>query len=651
MYELISIFPAALVVLAGAYWLWKKAKVPAGAAPFVMLCSGMLLLSAAGCAGVLFPAVWVLYGAGIVGAGWMVYDLCIHRENRKNFFDFPVVVFAVGAVAILLLFWMRNPQYWTWDEFSFWGTAEKLVKETGELYVTAEIGWNWVPTHRPALIMLGYFFNFFGAYAEWRVYAAYGVLILSMATTMMACVKTKAWQVQLPLGGLTVLTVAIMTVYAPLNLHSEVYCSTLADVPMGLMMGTALVLYFGTAERKVKNFWMPALALMTLCLVKDTGFALALVALALMAADLLLQWWLEKPRDPIWHRLLVVVLAAVGCVAAFLMWNIYLGSVSTADTSNVGGVEQMGMVQMLLQGLKETFIPSARSEKFARLMGRMVQIVCAQKATMLGSGMMTMLFSAGLLVLAIALSKNKKHQLRCTVYGVLGCAGFVAYVLFIGFTYVYVFRDEISADLVGANRYLSPYYMGFFLGALVLLGHTAAENARMRLGRLALCGLCAVCLLRVAQFVPAKLMVLDQNPTVQWNRTQITEQVDWVTEDLDPDSRIFFISQGDNGNNWFMNSYAFYPYVLDYSFGGGTFALPGMLPEDTLYYIPLTQQEFLDYLVENDCEYVYVELNDQVLRDSYGELFSDGLAEGGVALYRLDESKEHLELVKRKELK
>ncbi len=650
MNEWMATFPAVLMILAGAYWLWKKAKVPAGAAPFMTICGGMLLLSAAGCAGVLVPAVWLLYGAGAVGAVWMLHDLYKNRQNSKNFFDFPLVVFAVGAVALLVLFWMRDPKYWSWDEFSFWGTAEKLVKETGQLYVTAEIGWNWVPTHRPALIMLGYFFDFFGAYAEWRVYAAYAVLMLSMATAMMACAKTKAWQVQLPLGGLAVLTVALMTLYAPTNLHSEVYCTTLADVPMGLMMGTALVLYFGTVERKVKNFWMPALVLMTLCLVKDTGFALALVALALMAADLLLQWLLDKPRSAIWPRILAVVLTAVGCVAAFLMWNIYLGSVSTADTSNVGGVEQMGMVQMLLQGLKETFIPSARSEKFTRLMGRMVQIVCAQKATMIGSGMITILFSAGLLVLAIVLSKQKKHRLRCAMYGVLGCAGFVAYVLFIGFTYVYVFRDEISADLVGVNRYLSPYYIGFFLGALVLLGHTAAENARLRLGRLALCGLCAVCLLRVAQFLPAKLTVLDQNPTVQWNRTQIAEQVDWATEDMDPNSRIFFISQGDNGNNWFMNSYAFYPYVLDYSFGGGTLALPGMLPEDTIYYIPLTQQELLDYLVENHCEYVYVEQSDGLLQESYGTLFSDGLEGEGVALYRLNDAKEQLELVKRKEL-
>lgn len=645
MKEWFETFLALLVVLVGAYWLWKKAKVPAGAAPFVTLCGVMLVLSVAGCAGLLVPAMWMLYAAGAIGAVFMVLSL---RKGEKGFFDLPLCTFALGAVALLVLFFVRNPQYWTWDEFSFWGTAQKLVKHTGELYVTADIGWNWVPTHRPALIMLGYFFGFFGAYAEWRVYAAYAVLMLAVVTAVMACVKGKTWQIQLPLAGLAAMVPALFTIYTPLKLHSEVYCTTLSDVPMGLIMGTALVLYFGIARQDTRKMWIPTLALATLCLVKDTGFALALVALALMAADMLLQWIMAKPKPKLWPKLAAVVLAAIACAAGFVMWVLYLQSVSVADTSNVGGVEQMGMVQMVLQGLKETLLPSARSEKFAQIMGQMVQVICFQRATMIGSGMVTMLFTVALLMLAILLSKNRENRWSCGVYAVLGCAGFVAYALFIGFTYVYVFRDEVSANLVGYERYLYPYYMGFFIGALALLGHAVAENVKLRLGQLAVSGLCAVCLLRMVQFIPPQLTVLEQNPTVQWQRSEITQSADWATQDMPKDSRIFFISQGDNGNNWFMNSYAFYPYVLDYSFGGGTLALPGALPEDTLYYIPLTQQEFIDYLKENNCDYVYVEQSDPLLQESYGSLFSDNLEGDGVALYQLDAQTNQLQLVKRK---
>lgn len=645
MKEWFETFLALLVVLVGAYWLWKKAKVPAGAAPFVALCSGMLVLSMAGCAGLLVPVMWVLYAAGVVGAVFMVLSV---RKDGKSFFDLPLCTFAIGATALLVLFFVRNPQYWTWDEFSFWGTAQKLVKESGELYVTAEIGWNWVPTHRPALIMLGYFFGFFGAYAEWRIYAAYAVLMLAVVTAVMACIKGKAWQIQLPLAGLAAMTPALFTIYAPLKLHSEIYCSTLSDVPMGLIMGTALVLYFGIARQDTRKMWMPALALATLCLVKDTGFALALVALALMAVDMLVQWLLEKRKQRLWPKLVAVVLTAIACAAGFVMWVLYLQSVSVADTSNVGGVEQMGMVQMVLQGLKETLVPSARTEKFAQIMGQMLQVICFQRATMLGSGMVTMLFVAALLVFAAVLSKDRANHWSCGVYAFLGCAGFVAYALFIGFTYVYVFRDEVSANLVGYERYLYPYYMGFFIGALVLLGHAVADDAKLRIGRLAISGLCAVCMLRMAQFIPPQLTVLEQNPTVQWQRTEITQCVQWATQDVPADSRIFFISQGDNGNSWFMNSYAFYPYVLDYSFGGGTLGLPGALPEDTLYYIPLTQQELIDYLEENNCDYVYVEQSDPLLQESYGSLFSDELKGDGVALYRLDPETQQLQLVKRK---
>lgn len=625
-----------LAALAGfAVLLARRTSLPAPLAPFTALCGVMILLALGGMAGLLVPTGWLCFA--LAAGAWVLAFAPVGRKNPVSVLAAPgFVAFWVLAAALLVFFAWRQPMYSTWDEFSFWGTAAKIVKTSGALYGNAEIGWDWVGSHRPGLIMLGYFFQFFGPYAEWRVLAGYDILLLSIFTTLTAGAPKGAWRRVVPALGFGFLLPFLITLYGNITRTTDLYASSLSDIPLGLTFGGAMAVYYMNKRRAL---WPTALALAALCMEKDTGFAMALVAAGIIGADAFLGALAERAPAPAAGKTLAKAAGLfVACVAAFLPWQYYLSAVTTADTSNVGGTQQMGQAEMIITGCKE-LLGIGRTEKFSTIMGGMVKNLFTMTTTMVGPFIVVVALTMVLAVAAL-FTREKSLRRQAGVFAVLGLGGFAAYYFFIGLTYVYVFRDEVSDGLVGFERYIYPYLLGWLLaaGALALRAMDEERPAGLvqtGFGVLVL-GLAGLVWLRV----PFTLTVFGCGDTAYAERRQtqaVTEEVQAV---VPADAHIFFVSQGDDGSRWFLYTYEFYPWYLDYSGttgmgGGGTFALPGALPEDTLYYHPYTTEELHDCILDSGCTYIFIEQSDDLFAEGYASLFSDELAgcEAGAAVY------------------
>lgn len=626
-----------LAALAGfAVLLARRTSLPAPLAPFTALCGVMVFLALGGMAGLLVPTGWLCFA--LAAGAWVLAFAPVGRKNPVSVLAAPgFVAFWVLAAALLVFFAWRQPMYSTWDEFSFWGTAAKIVKTSGALYGNAEIGWDWVGSHRPGLIMLGYFFQFFGPYAEWRVLAGYDILLLSIFTTLTAGAPKGAWRRVVPALGFGFLLPFLITLYGNITRTTDLYASSLSDIPLGLTFGGAMAVYYMNKRRAL---WPTALALAALCMEKDTGFAMALVAAGIIGADAFLGALAERAPAPAAGKTLAKAAGLfVACVAAFLPWQYYLSAVTTADTSNVGGTQQMGQAEMVITGCKE-LLGIGRTEKFSTIMGGMVKNLFTMTTTMVGPFIVVVALTMVLAVAAALFTREKSLRRQAGVFAVLGLGGFAAYYFFIGLTYVYVFRDEVSDGLVGFERYIYPYLLGWLLaaGALALRAMDEERPAGLvqtGFGVLVL-GLAGLVWLRV----PFTLTVFGCGDAAYAERRQtqaVTEEVQAV---VPADAYIFFVSQGDDGSRWFLYTYEFYPWYLDYSGttgmgGGGTFALPGAMPEDTLYYHPYTTEELHDCILDSGCTYIFIEASDDLFAEGYAGLFSDELAgcETGAAVY------------------
>ena len=217
-------------------------QLASGAAPLAVLCGSVLWYTLAACAGLLFPAAVVWIAAAAAAGGWAFWRR--DQVKKAQLFSPSFVFFLLAGAAIILLLGIRQPLFMEWDEFSFWGIAPKVVKETNMLYVEADTEMR-VITYAPGLVLLSHLFEFVGAgFAPWKVYAAYDILMFAIFAAALSSCEKKHWHIAVMGGTIMVLLPYLMTVYIR-NVYVEtVYISSYADIPMGLLFGVPLAFYF-----------------------------------------------------------------------------------------------------------------------------------------------------------------------------------------------------------------------------------------------------------------------------------------------------------------------------------------------------------------------------------------------------------------------
>lgn len=686
---------AALLALAGFFA--GRTRLPAGAAPLLALCLSVLWYSALACLDLLFLGGVLWFLAAFLALVWCVKNR--RAFTRQRLLTPSVVFFVAASLAVLVLFSVRQPIFMEWDEFSFWGIAPKVVKETGRLYLL-EPGELRSITFGPSLVMLDYIFQFLGAaFVPWKVYAAYDILLFAIFAAGLGCLERKNWHLAVLGGSVMVLLPYLLTVYMR-NIYVETtYMTCYADVPMGLLFGAPLALYFAAEEKTEAVLATACAAIAVACLSKETSFALALVAAAIICFDVLFvrkkdEVRLTKRLSGLPAKLCWCGLAAGSAVAPYVAWVLYRtpflgGGVSATD---LGGDQEMGMFQMLFTGVKE-LLGIGRTERFSRVMGKMGQYFYSTSlsefrvgALDAGSGVGKYINGSGLVVVCIILgllalaffAAGKGRRAGVAWFSLWSTLGFAAYYIFIGFTYVYVFPE--ADEMTNYNRYIYPYYLGWMLAAVAILAlclRPRAQAGRTAGGwkKLGALGLAAVALFscwRTVSFVRPQLSVVDYPDSYFAGRRRAIGFAQQAKTVLDEGQRVFFVCMGADNGDWFKTYYDLYPEVhLDYSFGGGSivtaqppareydartggmeydeawgfyFMRPGtygipkdVSEEDSAYFRsrPFTPEVLCRYLEVTGCTALYVEKTDAVFEAVYGSLFDDGL-QSGARLYRVE---------------
>ena len=164
--------------------------------------------------------------------------------------------------------------------------------------------------------------------------------------------------------------------------------------------------------------------------------------------------------------------------------------------------------------------------------------------------------------------------------------------------------------------------------------------------------LAAGMLLRSNQLILPQLSVLGFSDSEFTDRRNARQEAALVSSYLNADDRVFFVHQGEDGQDWFAAVFDFYPILVDYSGdtaamfgGGGTLGLAELDPGgDTLehrYYHAYTAEELAQVVRDNGCTVLYLQRIDDIFVNSYADLFTDNLAaaqQGSTLLYRVTEA-------------
>ncbi len=614
---------AALFVLA---LLYVSLGVSGSFAPLCAVGSLTLWLTVFGCLGLLSVGAWALY---ILCVGAVLF-LCYKHILKKMPLrapGFAFWLFVGGSVLFLVALSIKQPMFLTWDEFSFWGTAHKLTTLNNELYTTAPVGWAWPATQTPALIVFGYFFQFLGGgFSEWGAYLASDVFMLAAICAVLYPLRKKHWNIAFPIGLCALLVPFLFSHSARILLPSAAYADTLADMPMGLWFAAALCC--GLCARKLRDMLPLCIALATLSLIKDMGMFLSLTASVIVFAGFAFsRRRVSLSRRRFWAiaggRFALYITCAL---ASFILWSVYLSSVAGVNRlEGVGGTQNIGMLQMPFVFLAELF-SADKSELFLTVMQGMPQMFMFDEINMFGSGAAVSVLILGIIGFAAWVSKRPAFRRKCLVFAVVSLLGCVAYQLLISMCYIYVFRPEQVFE--GYRRYMNPYYIGWFIAALMLLaqGAAGAQKRWQTVSRLCVIMLSAALFVQTLRLVPSGYSVFGLHESTYGERRIFAQKVQDLQQGLSPEDKSFLVISGDSGLSWFMYCYEMLPYQVDYSFGGGEMVQRTLQSDGTTLKQELSAQELSDYLISSGCTKLIVDTADEHFVEMYGGLFSDGLS-------------------------
>ena len=621
--------------------------VNAALLPLPTLAGSVLTLLLAGYAGALHLGLFFVYAALLAGGVYAAF-----RAGKRALWEAlqspGFLFFAAASAFFWILFAVLQPMFTQWDEFTFWGIAPKMVKEENMLYPLAP--GNLTPrAYMPALSLISYFFQGLSSeFSEWQCLAGYDALFMAAISATAALPKKRWAHAVLLLGAGAVLPFFFGPV--PTGTASTVYVNAMADVPLALLFGGALCLHFALSDKKLGLLFV-ALAAALLTATKDMGFAYALIVVGVCFLDNLVYAPPTLPRARLWGRALVrAVLAGAAVLAVFISWSRY----ASQAVENVGTVGSGGMsyAQVVISGLKE-FAGIGRTEKFSQLMGLMGNAFFTIKVCVLGTGVFAVLAITAVAAAAFVLSGKGAARRRVAVaYLALGGC-FAVFYLFQLILYCYNFAEIEALALKDYARYIGPYYAGWMLAMLCLLGRAAADSLRARLAPLAVTAACACVIGAVAlRGVPVCGFWSNADSLYELRR-DVKTRAAAANEVLSWNDRVLVLSQGDDATRWYYYNYELTATVVR-GFGGLFWGdgdsshrwdsdFMNLVESDnwTLYsYKAVTSLEGLEaYLREKNCGYLLIDRSDDYLERDFSHGFTGGLtADMPATLYKITDT-------------
>ncbi len=663
--ELLCVLPPLAALWLLCAFLTLRGRLAPALAPLPALALLITALTVFGMAGVLAPGMWALLLLCAALGAWALVPHGGCRPDLRRLFSPGAVLFWAGALAFAVYFAVRQPMATGFDELNLWATAVKVTVTDDALYATAELGVPWPVTQNPGLPLLGYFFSFFGAYADWKIYFAYDVLFLAVDAAVLGALPWRRYRLWVPLAAILWCVPWFFTTYNHTVYLNTVYMSAYGDIPAGLVTGGAVALWLALrAGGTPRTAWavLPVLALAAN--LKANTFVLALVAAGLVALDALLFPVGEAPfAKGLGRRAGFAAACFAAPLGIYYLWNVrYVGWLAARNAAAGGmGETSLPLSGVVVNGLRLLLggsVPpeyAARGPQFRRAMADMgAQFWGAGgRLTMVGQGcVVTALILA---VFAAACLLAGKGWRRPAVLGAASLTCFGGYNLMLALSYGFIFKPFQAEALADYNRYIYSYYIAWFLVALVCLVQALAaldpQRHRALAGQALVLVLAAGMLLRWHQLVLPQLSVLGFSDSEFIDRRRDRDEAAAVSRALDETDRIFFVSQGDNGQRWFSAVFDFYPLAVDYSGtveqggGGGTFGLAALEPADEgvkkYYYHPYTAAELDAAVRQSGCTVLYIQALDDIFVQSYAELFTDGLAaaqDGTTPIYRVTDA-------------
>ncbi len=578
------------------------------------------------------PGVVVAYAVGLGLFGYGIYKNKTRLKEKLDGFLTPgVILFLITSIAMLIFMAVRQPLMTEWDEFSFWGISGNLLKIHDQLYTyykSSMIG-NSTP---PALPVLSYFFQWAAPeFTEWVSFFAYDVMFFACYSAFTGLFGRKSWNSRIMTYLFGFLVPYVFEVYTKIIYLEPVYMITYADIPLGVVFAGAVAVYL-FSERDDSACVLCILPVITfLTFIKDMGFALSCIVAFIVFFDIFIskkEYSFLKIKGFLGKVAAGFAMVATA-LASFLSWSMHMARVMERDPFALGGATNMGMIEMLLVGVKELLL-GPQSEKFVTIKQLMIDAFFNVELSFLGSGFKIFLIVSALFILAVIFG-DKQSRKRSVMMYLTSLIGFVGYYVFHLFLYVYIFKDN-AYELVSYNRYIYPYYIGWICFGLFAL------CLRVKYGRRFFAKTTLFCFVGIVfvlfnVYTDYEYLFIGCSERNFATRKNIALKVDYIQDAIGEDDVIYLYSGGDNGQRWFIYTHELAANYVVEDFGVDT---AGMTEDEirTAYRNALYKR-----FKDTGVTHVMIDSSSDFFIDTFGDLFDvpmDYVGLNSIAYYKVN---------------
>lgn len=403
---------------------------------------------------------WVL---GLAGAAFLAVSLVQKRWDELLDRLGGTLLFLLAGLA---LWWLcRGRALVDWDDFSHWGYALKVMFGTGGLYTAPGYG-DGFASYPPASTLWQYLvLRAAGAgYREDLALWAHALLSVSMLLSAVRAMHKRRF-------GVKLVSFALLWMVL-FQLYPRGITMLGVDLLLGMVLAAVLLAEFLPGRSRVTPL-LEVLGCFVLCLVKSTGFGLALLAVGAVTLRRILLFWKRKKAGD--ARLLPFVTPAVmlaAGLAAHFSWAAHLSLMGVAERWQTDEPLIPAVWAFLtLRG------PAYRFEVFRSFFRELFTAFSygwAIRFPWVG-------WAAGALLLGAAayfLSERRERKAVCAGVGAsLGVAAvFTGSLLF---TYLFLFQPSEAVLLASISRYLNTACAVMIIVAAAF-AFTALSHRRLR---------------------------------------------------------------------------------------------------------------------------------------------------------------------------
>lgn len=547
-------------------------------------------------------------------------------KEKHNIFQYLSIGLILYGVFALWLYEINNGRMLCeWDEFTHWGFTVKIMYDSNKF--SNELGSTlYFVDYLPGTALFQYFvLQCIGKFNESFMSIAQGLLLGSFIVPL-CNIKISSKK-----DFLRNILIFMILLTIPIGFYSSVYSSLYVDAALGFVFAYILYCHFSTTTRDIFYYVNMSLSFGFLCIIKPSGIGLMVLLVVMLLCDNIYnkRYVFSNKKQFILNGIFDIIPVLVGFIYK-KAWSIRLDKLGYAAHFDTGRITIKGLLNVL-QGKGEEYQSQTLKNFYNVFIG-------SDTKHFVNSSLIMYILLFFIMAMLLFMVKRKKNYI---ILGITSTAVFLVYSVYMLSLYLFSYSQVEAVALASFNRYEYTMITGILLGMMMIFLSQIANHAN--LSKLFLVYVCV-------------LFMLPGQVVYWWNNDDnIQYSIDFrskyaygekINKELSSDDKVYIISQDSDGLDYFVLRYTISPVHTqvrrdDQSWNDVSYSIGQPRGENDGNRRVITSEEWMQYLLDEDFNYVFLYHIDDQFISEFGGLFDDNEVTDN-QLYSVDEIRKKL---------